>query len=250
MQYETGKWMIALTGALFCGFGAGRLDAATPRYKAAQVKEGGTIVGVVRFDGTPPARKTLKIITKDPACHREPILSEDLVVSEKNTIRWAVASIKGIASGKPFPEPNPDKPLELVQNGCRFVPHVVVVPKRQTLAIHNRDGILHNVHVHARRNRPFNRAQPGKAKQIDVSFRRAERIRVGCDIHNWMASWIVVADHPYTVVTQEDGTFRLTDVPPGRHRVEIWHETLGTREQEVTVTAGSEARVDFVFKKE
>ncbi len=109
--------------------------------------------------------------------------------------------------------------------------------------------MLHNVHLHAKKNEPFNRSMPGKVKQLDVTFDYSERIRVGCDVHKWMSGWIVVAKHPYYAVTGQDGAFRLEGVPAGNYTVEIWHEKLGKQQAEVTVTPGGETAVEFVLKR-
>ncbi len=249
MQTRTSKLMPLVAAGLMYGFWADGVDAKGKRYEAADVENGGTIVGVVRFDGKVPTRTALKVNTSDKPCHREPILSEDLVVSDDKGVQWAVASIKGIKHGKPFPQEDPANPIQLDQQGCRFKPHVVLAPRGQTLKILNSDGVLHNVHTHAKKNRAFNKAQPAKVKQFDASFKRAERIRVSCDVHNWMSAWIVVTGHPYHAVTGSDGTFRLEDVPPGTHVVEIWHETLGTQTKELMVSPGAETRVEFVLTK-
>lgn len=249
---RTSGWVMVAAVALFTSLGVDRLEAQSPRSAEAVPKDGGTIVGTVHFEGPIPKQKRLNVTAKVPACQREPILSETLVVSTDKgdkTVQWAVVSIKKIKGGKPFPKEDPDKPVSLEQKGCRFVPHVVVVPPRRTLRIFNRDGILHNVHVYARKNRPFNRAQPGRIKKIDVSFRRPERIRVGCNVHDWMTAWIIVAEHPYTAVTGSDGRFEFKNVPAGRHTIEIWHETLGKQEKEVTVTPGGQGSVDFVLRQ-
>ncbi len=243
----TNKMMLLLAAGLVCSLSASQVDAKGKRYEGGSVQSGGTIVGVVRFDGNVPQRKPLAVKTEDKPCHQDPIMAEDLVVSEQKGIQWAVASIKGIKSGKPFPDP-PHRAV-LDQRGCRFIPHVVVVPKGQTLQILNNDGILHNVHSHSKKNRSFNKAQPAQVKQIDTSFKRSERIRISCDVHNWMGAWVVVADHPYYAVTGADGTFRLENVPSGPHTIEVWHETLGKQTQEVTVSSGQEATVEFSFKK-
>jgi hypothetical protein len=34
----------------------------------------------------------------------------------------------------------------------------------------------------------------------------------------------VVPRHPYYAITDEDGKFRLDEVPPGRYRLVVWHE--------------------------
>jgi len=42
--------------------------------------------------------------------------------------------------------------------------------------------------------------------------------------HVWMNGEMLVVPHPYRAVTNEDGNFRLTNVPPGEYEIEAWHE--------------------------
>ena len=39
-----------------------------------------------------------------------------------------------------------------------------------------------------------------------------------------MNAEMMVVSHPYYAVTDEDGSFRLTNVPPGEYQIEAWHE--------------------------
>jgi hypothetical protein len=64
-----------------------------------------------------------------------------------------------------------------------------------------------------------------------------------------MAGWVVVQEHPYYAVTDVEGSFRITNVPAGKHKVEVWHETLGKQTKEVEVKAGAETKVAFELKK-
>lgn len=219
-------------------------------YTPTTVPNGGTIVGVVTYDGPTPERRPIDVTTKEEVCHKDPIYSEKLVVSEDNGLRWAVVSIAEINTGKPFPDPeNPDTRPTLDQKGCTFSPHVVVVPRQQPLTILNSDGVLHNVHTWSRRNRAKNVAMPGMIKEMKLKFRRTETIRVTCDIHPWMEAWIVISDHPYHAVTDEIGAFRLTDVPPGTYVLRMWHESFGPMEKEITVRIDEETRVTFALSK-
>lgn len=234
------------------GLSASTAFAQSPKkkgYQAQVVKNGGTIVGIVKYDGPTPTPKRVDIKTKEDVCHANPIYSEELVVTEDNEVRWAVISIKGIRQGKPFAKAadDKDKPT-LDQNGCRFEPHVAVVGRGQPLKVLNSDGILHNVHTFSKKNRPKNIAMPGVIKETKLKFRRPEHIKVMCDIHPWMVAYIVVAEHPYYEVSDEHGTFELNDVPPGTYTISLWHETLGQVEQQVTVKAGEEARVEFTLR--
>ncbi|MCH7995220.1 MAG: carboxypeptidase regulatory-like domain-containing protein [Planctomycetes bacterium] len=222
--------------------------AAAAKYEVVDVKDGGSIVGVVKWDGEIPKRHRLKITHPDKPCHTKPIPNDDLVVSKDARVRWVVAYIKKIDQGKPF-DIDPDNPITLDQKGCRFRPHIVVVPKDVPLRILNSDGVLHNVHLFAKKNEPFNRSMPGRVKELSVTFDYKERIRVGCDVHKWMSGWIVVSKHPYYAVTGKDGAFRFDNVPAGSYSVEIWHEKLGKKQVAVTVTPGGESLVEFVLEK-
>ncbi len=241
------EWTTVLVAGAMCGLATGSVHAG--KYKEVELTESGTIVGVVRFEGERPKRRRLKVTTDVTVCGKKPIPNDDLVVSKDGRVRWVVASIKKIGSGKAFPAEDAENPAHLDQNGCRFRPHMVVLPEGRTLRILNSDGILHNVHIWAMKNEAVNRAMPGGVKSMDVSFGRKERIRVGCDVHKWMGAWIVVAEHPYYAVTGKDGAFRLENVPVGTHTVRIWHEKLGKQEKEVVVKAGEETRVEFVCKQ-
>ncbi len=221
---------------------------ASAKYEAIDVKDGGTIVGVVRWEGEIPKRNKLKVTGQDKPCHTKTLVNEELVVSDDAKVRWVVAYIKKIKRGKPF-DFDVDKPVILDQQGCQFSPHVALVGKNQPLRILNSDGVLHNVHLYAKKNEPFNRSMPGELKELNLTFNYSERIHVGCDIHPWMSSWIVVAKHPYYAITGTDGAFRLEGVPAGTYTVEIWHEKLGKMKSEVSVTSGGEARVEFVLKR-
>jgi len=134
--------------------------AAAGKYTPMDVKDGGAIVGVVNWEGAIPKQNKLTVTGKDKPCHVNPIKDQGLVVSDDAKVRWVVAYIKKIDHGKPFIA-DAKKPATLNQRGCQFFPHVVVVPQGHPLSILNSDGILHNVHLYAKKNEPFNRSMPG-----------------------------------------------------------------------------------------
>jgi len=200
----------------------------------------GTISGTVKFVGTPPTPKKIPV-TKDTAKCGTEKLSEELVVGPDKGVKWAVISLVG-ARGKP------SGPAVLDQKGCWFIPHVVVMPAGGSLDILNSDGILHNIHTYSTKNPAINKAQPGFKKKMTEKFDQVEIVKVTCDAHPWMSGWIVVADTP-TAVTDEKGSFKLANVPAGTYKLNVWHEVLGEKTQEVTVKAGEEAKVTFELAK-
>ncbi len=206
--------------------------------------QGGTLVGEVKFAGTPPPPKVTKVNKDNEACGAEK-RSEELVVGPAKGVRWAVVSVAG-AKG---PAPKAEKKPVLDQKTCQFSPHVLLVPAGAEVDILNPDGVLHNIHTFSKVNPSINKAQPKFKKVMTEKFEKPEIVRVQCDAHSWMAGWVVVQEHPYYAVTDAEGSFRITNVPAGKHKIEVWHETLGKQTKEVEVKAGAETKVAFELKK-
>ncbi len=209
-------------------------------YTVVEVTDGGTISGAVRFVGTVPSAQTVSVSEDAETCG-ESRRVQTVEVGVGQGLANAVVSLVDITRGAALE--TPASPPVLDQRGCRFVPHVLLAPAGAPVHILNNDPLTHNVHTVAFENRPVNRAQPKDLHQIEVTFRAAEKVKVKCDIHGWMSAWIAVVDHPYHAITAQNGAFVIGNVPPGRYTLEVWHETLGTSTQSVTVAAGETADV-------
>ena len=210
--------------------------------------DAGTITGVVKFAGDKiPAPKMLNI-NKDPeVCGKEKAPSDALLISKKNKgVKNAVVTLKGIKTDKKAPVPK--EKLKFVQKGCKFSPRVLIVPTDTEFEIHNKDPLTHNIHTFGRENATINRGQPKTVPVIKHTFEVPERVKVKCDIHKWMVGWFIVTDNPYTVLSNDAGSFTITDVPAGTHKVQVWHEGLMSKTKEVTVSGDEEVMVSFNLK--
>lgn len=210
-------------------------------YSVMDVTDGGTIRGTVRLAGAAPAVRTVQVTDDVAACGRSQQV-RSVMVGAGGGVADAVASLTNITRGA-APDA-PASPPALDQQGCRFVPPALLVQAGAPVHILNSDPITHNVHTVSFENRPINRAQPAAVRQIEVSFRSPDKVRVKCDIHEWMSAWVVVIDHPYHALTDDNGAFEITNVPPGTYTFEAWHGSTGTVTREVTVTAGGVSTVD------
>jgi plastocyanin len=132
------------------------------------------------------------------------------------------------------------------QHGCKFVPHVVAMPPGE-IEIKNSDGILHNIHTYSTANPSINKAQPKFKKTMTEKFEKPEVIKVTCDVHSWMLGWVAVTPG-IAAVTDKDGVAKLENVPAGKQKIEVWHETLGKQEKDVDVKAGATTKVSFEMK--
>jgi plastocyanin len=212
---------------------------------AAVPSEAASIRGVVTFAGAVEPKK-LPVTIDQYVCGKEKI-SEDLVLGAQRGVRNAVVWLQTPpprASWDTAPA-TPDK-VEMDQKGCVFVPRVVLVPAGGTVEFLNSDRLLHNLHSASKENPTFNRTQP-RGRAIPIAFAKPEIVRVNCDLHSWMQSWVVVADHPFYALSNEAGEFVLPGVPPGKYTLQIWQETLGITSRDVTVGPG-DARVAVELK--
>lgn len=222
------------------------LFGATMAVVPSSAAEPGAVAGTVRLAGPAPPAKLLHSGVDHAVCGSEPRPSEALVVSASGGVRNAVVFI-GHERMEGWRSPTT---FQIDQRRCAFVPRVLIIPPGSTVEILNSDGILHNFHTVSRLNPPMNLGQPGKAKPLRVTFERPEVVQVKCDLHGegFMRAWIVVANHPYYALTDDEGRFRLADVPPGPHALEVWHEVLGTRRVPVTVGTSGEVTITVTLK--
>ena len=233
------RHLSAIVGILaFAGF----VIAGVPADAVAQ--GGGSIVGEVKYAGTPAAPKVLKVNKDNQACGTEKN-SEEWVVGGNGGVKNAVATVVG-AKG---PALKPSQKPVLDQKGCQFSPHVILVPAGAEMDILNPDGVLHNLHTFSTANPSFNKAQPKFKKVMTEKFDKAEIVKIQCDAHGWMSGWIVVQDHPYYAVSGDDGSFKIDNVPAGKHTVQLWHESGAKLTKEVEVKAGQPTKVTFELKK-
>ncbi len=214
-----------------------------PRYEGVSVENGGAIEGVITWKDKIPQIVTKKVPAppeQQPHCGGAQIPLELLLVDEETKgIRYTVVYIDGITKGKPLPKPDIDlstgKKAKLDQIECQYVPRVMVVPRGSTLAITSSDDVLHNVNARMGLDMLFNLAFNKAGVVIDDPKktnvgRKTGVLVVRCDAgHYWMGGYVHVVAHPYYAVTDKQGKYKLTDVPPGEHTVKIWHENFSPR---------------------
>lgn len=214
-------------------------------YTEIEVKDGGTIVGTVKFDGDVPSAKMLKVDKDEQTCGHENKASEELVVNgESKGVKNVVVSLVDIAAGKKIEAVT----AVLDQKECLFAPHLIAIPVGSSVDLLNSDNVMHNLHSWSIKNPAFNEGVSGGGK-MTKKFDLAEIVKITCDVHKWMSSFIVIKANPYFAVTDENGQFKIENVPAGTYKIEAWQEKLGKKAGDVTVKSKEEVVSDFVLKK-
>ena len=205
--------------------------------RLATAQGGGTVEVEVKYNGAPVVEK-IKVNKDTEKCGTEATV-EKVVVGGNKGLAHAVASVPGAKGGKAVKG-------VIDQKGCKFVPHVAVMSPGE-IEIKNSDDILHNIHTYSTANPAINKAQPKFKKTMTEKFDKPEMIKVTCDVHSWMLGWVAVTPGP-AAVTDNNGVAKIENVPAGKQKVEVWHETLGKQEKEVDVKAGATTKVSFEMK--
>ena len=120
----------------------------------------------------------------------------------------------------------------------------------QPLQIKNSDATLHNIHALPNVNSQFNEGQPVQGMVSTKKFDKAEitPFRVKCDVHGWMKAFMAVMPNPFYSVSQQNGAFTISGLPPGNYTVVAWHEKYGQQEQQVTVAPKESKTMSFTYK--
>jgi hypothetical protein len=210
-------------------------------------RDAAAITGWVVYQGTPPKPKAINFGAEKvcASLHGDkPAFYETLVVNPNGTIKNALVTIRGKVPGN---YPPPAQPAVLDQVGCTFVPHVVAMMAGQEIELRNSDPVSHNIRGSPTRNLVFNSVFATKVSTKNKFDSPEMGIPLKCDIHYWMSGYVHVLPHPFFAVTGDDGSFVIPDVPPGSYTLLVWHETLKTQSQAITLIAGEVKEVEFTF---
>lgn len=240
----------------------------------ALADSGGTVTGRVTFSGKIPSPKEF-VFAKFPNpafCAKNPNktadgkvrLLEQVKATEDGGLQDAIVAVRDLTDDawmKSY------KGTEVSAVLCEWSTFTGVVVKRGRFIVENTDadpsdpksskGVLHNPHgfevLKARSTTMFNIALAQKGDKLDkkVILRKTKAgsvMRLQCDQHEFMQAWFLPVTNPYFAKVNEDGTYEIKGVPPGKHRLVAWHPKAGLLERDIEVTDGGTVKMEFDLK--
>jgi plastocyanin len=143
-------------------------------------------------------------------------------------------------------EQRDDVRVKLDQRNEAFVPHVLAIVAGTTVDFPNNDKTYHNV-FSLSQTKPFDLGRYAVGHSKAVRFDRPGIVRVFCDIHSHMSAFILVFAHRYFTVTDEEGRYRLENVPPGTYTVVAWNESAASESRRVIVGDSGDVEANFLL---
>jgi plastocyanin len=133
---------------------------------------------------------------------------------------------------------------KVTQEGAQFSPHVLPIMAGTTVEWPNNDRIYHNVFSFSDAKQ-FDLGLYKSGDSKSVTFDKPGRVDVFCSIHSTMSCIVLVLENPFYARADEQGAYRIPNVPAGTYKLKAWHERLPMQEKEITVPESGEIKVDF-----
>lgn len=134
-------------------------------------------------------------------------------------------------------KPSPLNNVVVDQRDHRFLPHISVVTIGTKVRFPNNDAVFHNVFTEYHASR-FDLGMYPRGKSKFQTFDRAGVAVLMCTVHPDMSAYVVVVDTPYYAQADGKGRFSIANVPAGKYRAQVWHESGEKDTEDVTVSEG------------
>ena len=132
--------------------------------------------------------------------------------------------------------------VKMDQRNKVFSPYVLPVVKGAAVEFHNSDELQHNVFGVGADE--FNLGNWTKGILREHVFNKLGEVAILCNVHPEMEAYILVLQNPYFARLDDNGKFRIANVPPGEYVVKAWYRGK-TKKQTVKVPATGSVTAAF-----
>jgi hemoglobin len=136
-----------------------------------------------------------------------------------------------------YPKRTP-KQRVVEQRNKTFSPRLLAVPPGSTVAFPNYDNVYHNV-FSTSTTQPFDVGLYKDGQSREIKFAKPGLVRLGCNVHAKMASFIFVIDAPAYVPVEGSREFNFRSLAVGKYKARVWSEhSKEPTESEIVIKTG------------
>jgi hypothetical protein len=224
-------------------------------YQEIEVKNGGSITGKTYLHGETPEPRVyhLVLFPNIDMCAEVDTDDEmnrvllDFKTDSNRGLRDVVVTLEKVEAGKPFNK----KPISILSENCKFFPDVNIVRQDEVFKVDNQDAVMHNSQVYQQERGKIITNLPVPPETIiegKVTFIKEYQIfQMICGMHEFMQTWGYRVQNPYYHLTGNDGSYSLTNIPPGEYKLVAWHYLMKKVERMVKIEPNAKLNIDIEF---
>lgn len=114
---------------------------------------------------------------------------------------------------------------KIVQKNLAFEPWLLPVQAGTTVQFPNMDLVFHNVFSYSKAKK-FDLGRYAKGQSKPVLFDQPGLVQVFCEIHRTMRAYVIVLENSYFTVTNDQGIYKIEDIPEGKYVLHVWQENI------------------------
>ena len=230
------NWADQLFGRVEIAAGANVVAAAAPTFREGAPPRVETPITQMPKD-TPPQPKLVGSSDDDDPSAKQ------LPASLKGTITVDGKPLDGVGLVELYPitgkyAKRTAKHRVVEQRNKKFSPRLLAVPPGSTVAFPNFDDFYHNV-FSSSATQSFDLGMYKGGQSRELKFEKTGLVRLGCNVHASMASFVFVIDAPAYVPVDGSKEFNFRSLEPGKYKALVWSEhSKEPAESEIKVKDG------------
>jgi plastocyanin len=181
-----------------------------------------------------------------PKSHAAPVQAKRYEIVTKGGVLSTQPPLAVVYLEGSFQKPSSLPTKQVAQKDLTFVPALLPIRVGTKVEFPSFDDTYHSIFSYSPAKRfDLGRYRPDERPIPAEVFDKPGLVTLRCDIHEHMRGLILVLNTPYFVMTDTEGRFRLSGLPPGHYTLKAWIDSSTTREKAVDLKNGQTVHVDF-----
>ncbi len=181
-----------------------------------------------------------------PKSHSAPVVAQRYEIVTRGSVLSTEPPVAVVYLEGSFPKRSSLPTKQVAQKNLTFIPSLLPVQVGTKIEFPNLDDTYHSIFSYSPAKRfDLGRYRPEERPIPSEIFDKPGLVTLRCDIHEHMRGLVLVLDTPHFVVSDPDGRFRLSGLPPGRYTLKAWIDSKTTHEQPVELKSSETVHVDF-----